>query len=120
MTRVAILPETKSGGDRAFRAVAGDKQAVGRTAGEALDGIVTQLSQDAGGTIVVLQTLGPDRFFTAAQQQRLGELMAQWRQARDGGTSLGAAEQAELDQLIEAELEGSALRTADLLRELAP
>lgn len=43
-------------------------------------------------------------FFSAQQQQRLQELMARWREARDQGQSLPAIEQAELESLVEAEL----------------
>jgi len=67
---------------------------------------------------VIVQNLRPDRFFDADQQQRLAELMARWRAARDAGTSLPTTEQAELDALIEEELRGSAKRTAALLHEL--
>ena len=58
--------------------------------------------------------LRPDRFFDANQQRRLGELMTSWRQARDLGSALSSTEQAELDQLIEAELYASANRAAML------
>lgn len=118
MTKVAIVSGPANDGAPSYRAVAGDKQSAGRTAGEALDALVTQLPEDAAGTIVVVQSLGPDRFFTAAQRQRLADLMQHWRAARDAGTSLPPAEQAELDSLAEAELQASAERAAALLREL--
>ena len=121
MTKVAIHSEQTATGSLSFRAVAGDKQSTGRTAGEALDGIVSQLPQDdGGGTLVIVQRFQPDRFFTAAQQQRLGELMDRWRAARDTGNSLPAAEQAELEALVEAELRASADRADAMLRELRP
>ena len=120
MTRVAILPEHANGGTPSFRAVAGDKQSVGRTAGEALDALVTQLPADEAGTIVVVQGLRPDRFFTAAQRERLSELMGRWRAARDSGGSLDPTEQSQLDALVEAELRASAERSAALLKELGP
>jgi Spy/CpxP family protein refolding chaperone len=62
----------------------------------------------------------PDAYFTDAQRQRLGELMARWRTARDGGVALSAEEQAELDALIEAEVRAAADRAAGLLRQPAP
>jgi hypothetical protein len=61
-----------------------------------------------------VQSLRPDRFFTAAQQQRLDALMARWRTLRDQGATLPADEHAELEALIEAELQASAARTAAL------
>lgn len=122
MTKVAIQSEPTNGGLPAFRAAAGGKQSVGRTAGEAVDALVTQLpAADAQATtIVIVQGLRPAPFFTAAQQQRLAELMDRWRAARDAGGSPDAAEQAELDELADAELRGSADRSAALLRELGP
>jgi hypothetical protein len=118
MTKVAILTGPMNSGAPTYRAVAGERQSAGRTAGEALDALVTQLPEGEAGTIVVVQALRPDRFFSAAQQQRLSELMDRWRAARDGGGTLPADEQAELDALAEAEVRGSADRTAAMLREL--
>jgi hypothetical protein len=120
MTKVAIFPEHGSGGTPSFRAAAGDKQSVGRTAGEALDALVTQLPAADAATIVVVQGLRPDPFFTAAQRERLSDLMSRWRAARDAGGALDPPEQAELDALVEAELRGSARRTATLLKDLEP
>lgn len=54
----------------------------------------------------------PDRFFNASQQQRLRELMASWRKARDLDAFLPFHEQRELEALIEAELFASASRAA--------
>jgi hypothetical protein len=39
MTTVAILPLSDASGERIYRALAGDKQSIGRTAGEALDAL---------------------------------------------------------------------------------
>jgi hypothetical protein len=61
-----------------------------------------------------VQHLRPDRFFTAGQQQRLEALMARWRTARDQGATLSADEQTELEALIDAELQASAVRAATL------
>lgn len=120
MTRVAILHHHTADAGKPYRALAGDKQSAGRTAGEALDALVTQLSEEDAGTIVVVRHPAEDRFFTAAQQRRLAELMDRWRTARDRGVALPGAEQAELDDLVEAELRGSAQRTAAALGESAP
>jgi len=56
--------------------------------------------------------LSPDRFFTAAQQQRLAALMGRWRTLRDQGDTLPPDEQAELETLIAEELQASATRAA--------
>lgn len=62
----------------------------------------------------------PDHFFTTEQQQRLQQLMARWRAARDAGSALPPEEQAELQALVEAEVRAATERAAALLRELAP
>jgi hypothetical protein len=119
MTAVSILPESVAANDTTYRAVAGDRQSVGRTPGEALDALTAQLDEQESGTLVIVQNLRPDRFFTAQQQQRLLELMAHWRKARDAGSSLPAEEQAELTALVEAELQAAAQRAQALLASLA-
>jgi hypothetical protein len=90
------------------------KQSSGATAGAALDALTAQLSPDETSTLVIVQSLRPDQFFTAAQQQRLEQLMARWRTARDQNTHLPVPEQAELEALIEAELHAATQRAAAL------
>lgn len=119
MTRVAILPVSTTSGDVAYHAVAGDKSSQGRTAGEALDALTAQLPNDESGTLVVVQSFRSDSFFDATQQQRLSELMTRWRATRDVGEVLSAAEQTELDELIEAEIRASAERARSALDDLA-
>ncbi len=114
MTTIAIVPDSPAGPQPAFRAVAGGRQSVGRTPGEALDALAAQLGADEAGTLVVVQHLRPDAFFTADQRQRLDELMTRWRAARDAGAALAPADQAELDALVAAELDAAARRAAAL------
>jgi hypothetical protein len=120
MTTITILPEKTD----SYRAVAGDKESTGRTAGEALDALTSQLEDEEGGTLVIVQNYKPDRFFNAAQQERLTELM-QLREAVD----LSPEEESELEGLVEAELDGARLRVeqelqpeeeSELERDLAP
>ena len=118
MTRVAILPVPTPTGGVDYHAVAGAKRSQGKTAGEALDALTAQLPEDESGTLIVIQGFRPDPLFNADQQKRLSELMARWRAARDSGGGLPEVEQAELDELIEAEIRASAERTTALLREL--
>jgi hypothetical protein len=121
MTTISIVPDSPPGSPpTCFRAVAGKTQAVGKTAGEALDALISQLSQADSGTLVVVQYRRPDSFFTAAQQNHLEELMTRWRAARDAGNALPPQEQAELDALVEAELHAAAARAAALSRGLTP
>jgi hypothetical protein len=114
MTKVAILPVPTAQGDLAYRAIAGEKHAQGKTAGEALDALTAQLPADEVSTLVIVQSLRPDRFFTAAQQQRLTTLMTRWRTMRDQGATLPADEHTELEALIDAELQAAAARAAAL------
>jgi hypothetical protein len=114
MTKVAILPILTKQGDLSYRAIAGEKRAQGKTAGEALDALMAQLSADEASTLIIVQSLRPDRFFTAAQQRRLEALMGRWRTLRDQGDTLPADEQAELEALIAAELQAAAARAAAL------
>jgi hypothetical protein len=107
MTTITILPEAADG----YRALARDKESTGRTAGEALDALTAQLSDDEGGTLVIVQNYKADEFFNAAQQERLAELM-QLRQSRP----LSSEEGQELESLIEVELNGARLRTEKKVR----
>jgi hypothetical protein len=111
MMTITILPEKTNG----YRAVAGDKESTGRTAGEALDALASQLDDEEGGTLVIVQNHKADRFFNNAQRERLASLM-QLREAK----SLSAEEERELESLIEAELDGARRRAEALLKELKP
>jgi hypothetical protein len=55
MTTISILREAVTPDSTAYRAVAGKRESVGRTAGEALDALTSQLSEDEAGTIVIVQ-----------------------------------------------------------------
>ncbi len=120
MTKISILPAAADGELGGYRGVAGDRQSLGRTPGEALDALTGQLTDDETSTLVVVQSMRADRFFGAAQQERLAELMARRRAARDSGACLPAAEQAELDRLAEAELRAATERARMILRQVPP
>jgi response regulator of citrate/malate metabolism len=64
--------------------------------------------------LVIVQSQQPDEFFTAKQQERLQELMARWRAAREAGASLTLAEQTELDALVDAEVQAAGRRAGAL------
>ena len=109
MTTIAILPE-KIG---SYRAVTGNRESTGRTAGEALDALTALLRDDENGTLVIVQNRKPDRFFNMAQQKRLSQLM----QLREQG-QLSLQEENELEGLVKAELEGAQHRAETLLVDL--
>jgi hypothetical protein len=119
MTTISILREASKPDSAADRAVAGKRESVGRTAGEALDALTSQLSEDEAGTIVIVQQLHPDRFFSASQRHRLADLMSRWRAARDAGSDLAPEEQAELDALVQTELEATSNRAEAIEDELS-
>jgi hypothetical protein len=118
MTKVAILPVTTDQGGRSYHAIAGTKQSSGATAGAALDALTAQLPAEESSTLVIVQSFRPDQFFTAAQQQRLEELMTRWRIARDQGRQLPAPEQAELAALIDTEVQAATQRATTLADDL--
>ncbi len=118
MTSIAIVPEPSTGTQNGYRAIAGEAQSVGETVGQALDALTAHLGGAEGTTLVVVQRMRPDAWFTAQQRQRLAELMECWRTARDAGAALPPEEQAELDALVEAELRAASQRSADLVRQL--
>jgi hypothetical protein len=111
MTTITILPER---GDR-YRAVAGDKESTGRTAGEALDALTRQLGDAEDAALVILRARRADEFFNDSQQQRLAALLAR----RDAG-HLSGEETRELEALVEAELDGARRRAAALFDPLKP
>jgi hypothetical protein len=117
MTTVAILPIYDASGNKSYRAVAGDKQSIGKTAGQALDALTAELGENEFSTLLLLQSFHPDQFFGVEQVSRLSELMNMWRIARDEGRSLSQEMQAELDNLVEAELKAATKRTASLLQQ---
>lgn len=117
MTTVSILPIVDTSGEKSYRAIAGDKHSVGKTAGQALDALTTQLDETEFSTLLVIQNFRPDSFFSAEQQEQLSELMKLWRLARDQGQELPPEQQAELDALVEAELRAATARTAVLMHQ---
>lgn len=117
MTTVAILPSRDESGHRMYRAISGDKQSVGKTAGEALDALTADLADDFP-VMLLIQSVGPDRFFGIAQQQRLAELMELWRSANNQGLTLAHDLQSELDNLVAAELKAATARSAEMLSQI--
>ncbi|MEC4815216.1 MAG: hypothetical protein SAK29_18350 [Scytonema sp. PMC 1069.18] len=118
MTTVAILPMYDASGNKSYRAVAGDKQSIGKTAGQALDALTAELGENEFSALLLLQSFHPDQFFGVEQQQRLSELMDMWRTARDEGRSLSEQMQTELDNLVETEIIAATNRSASLLQQI--
>jgi hypothetical protein len=117
MTTVAILPISDVNGEKSYRAIAGDKHSIGKTAGQALDALTAQLDEIEFSALLVIQSFRPDPFFSAEQQERLSELMNLWRLTQDQGQELSSEQQAELNRLVEIELRAATARTVALMQQ---
>lgn len=113
MKTVLVIPDYQNGNK--FRAVSGGKESFGKTVGEAVDSLTSQF-ENGDETLYIVQRFSPDEFFTAEQQKRLSELTDKLHAAQAGGQDFSSEEKAELEKLIEAELEGSARRTEKIAR----
>jgi hypothetical protein len=120
MTRIAVFQQSGDAGSMQYRAVSGRNQAMGRTAGEALDALTAQFSSVEGNTLVIVRNMTPDGFFSAAQCQRLEELISRRREALARKASLSTDEESELEQLLDAEIRAATERAVALRRDLAP
>lgn len=120
MNTITIFAEGQAASSRRYKAVSGQHHSSGKTVGEALDALTSQMEQPEDTTVIVVQHRQPDEFFSAVQQQRLQELMQRWRAARDTRTPFPPEEQAELDNLIQEEVRGAGLRAAAMLQKLCP
>ena len=113
MTSIAMRTDNSQEGAPRFRAVAGNRQSVGRTMGEALDALTADWDDTIQETAVFIQRLQPDAYFTASQYDRMQELLT--RRA-----TLTAEERVELETLIDAELDATVARTESLMRPRQP
>ncbi|NET47887.1 MAG: hypothetical protein F6K09_04005 [Merismopedia sp. SIO2A8] len=118
MNTVAILPIAEPNGETSYQATLGNTQSIGKTAGQALDALVAQMDEPSFKGLLVIQSFQPDALFTQAQQTRLLELMTLWRDARDQGKDILPEQQAELDRLVELELDAATARTTTLIEQV--
>ena len=117
MNAITIVPTHHPEGS--FEAAQGTLSAQGRTAGEALDALTALLEKEPSTHVVIVQSGRPDRFFGVAERARLEVLMGRFHDEETGKDVLSDAERAELERLIDAELEASEKRAqalADALR----
>lgn len=115
MRTIVITPP--NGNSTKFRAVIGEKEFFGKTAGEALDALALDVEGEKSETIYFLQRCQPDEFFNAQQLQRLSHLMEKLHEAEAESKQLSADERAELEQLIDEELDASGKRAAKIASE---
>lgn len=72
-----------------------------------------QFPEEQSASLVVMQSMNPDRFFDAAQQERLRRVMDSWNQAP------GETVPAELLQAVDEELKATIERSKALLTRRA-
>lgn len=113
---ITITSVATTSNETLWRAATDDLEVIGKTAGEALDSLRKRLGTEQQDMFLVREQWQPDEFFTAVQQQRLSELMGRWRAAQEAGSKLSDPEQAELETLVDAQLEGTAKRAAAMRR----
>ena len=116
-TKVALSRDNTSPGEIEFRAVSAHNQGAGRTPGEALDALATQLPAGDADTFIIVRGLVPDQYFSATQREQLQDLMFKWRSARDQGTVLSEDDQNELEKLIDLEVQAAACRASGMMKE---
>lgn len=113
MTAIAIRADQPETTERRFRAIAGDRQSVGRTMGEALDALTTEWGDSMQETVVLIQRFQPDQYFTQAQHERMQVLLAR-------RPALTLEERTELEALIDAEVDATVTRAKRQVRPTQP
>ena len=118
MTKVAVYREPADPEAMPYRAVACGIQAKGRTAGEALDALASQLPGEGTDTLVIVRNMGADRFFSDEQRRRLEDLMSRRSETAAKNTVLKAEDQHELEDLVDAEVQAATARAWALINDL--
>jgi hypothetical protein len=116
MDTITILPNENDGKAISFSAMTSDHEAVGRTAGEALDALTSKTHSEICEPIII-QQFQADRYFSEAQRQRLTELMSHWHQARDANAELSPDLRGELERLLDEEMLGATKRSEFALNQ---
>ena len=84
--------------------MAGDRQEYGATMGQALDALTADWGEEVRESLILIQRFEPDAYYTEEQQQRKQDLLAR-------RTMLTPDERAELERLLDAELDATIART---------
>lgn len=121
MLTIEIVSEVRNE-KKIYRAICGERQAIGATAGQALDALERQLAAQGQSSdmLVIVQRFLADDLFTTQQQSRLGELMARFHSAVDVGEILISGDRDELESLVEAEWEAAIERAARIPKANGP
>lgn len=116
MSTITITPESSA--SKRFRAVRGSHVTTGSSIGNAIDEMAKETGFDRELSVVIVNPMQPDQFFSAAQRDRLSDLMAQWRTARDHHQPFAVELKRDLDELIKTELVATMERAKYLARSL--
>jgi hypothetical protein len=116
---IEIYQESGKRSNKSYRAIRGQQQAEGKTAGQALDSLEKMLttSGESSNSLVILQRFQPDTLFPETAQMRLQALMSRFHDAINQDTELTAEERTELEQLIDAEWIAAIARTTTILTQ---
>src|SRR4029453_1942772 len=104
MTTIAIRNDQKETGERRFRAIAGNRQSLGKTMGEALDALTAEWGDDVQETEVFIQRFQPEQYFSQGEYGRMQALLAH-------RSTLTPEESTELEALIDSEVDATIPRT---------
>ncbi len=118
MNTIEIIQESTPNQPTTYRAICGEKQALGISPGQALDELEEQLTNIETNTLIVIQRFLPDRFFSQPQHEKLQQLMNKFHESQDNRQLLSREEQQELEELTAAELAAATERTRDILGNL--
>ena len=113
MTSIAIRTDQQEPSERRFRAIAGGRQSVGRTMGEALDALTSDWGDSIQETVVLIHRFQSDQYFTQAQYERMQTLL-------ERRFALTPEERIELEALIDAEVDATVTRTERQIRTTQP
>ncbi|MGB3533913.1 MAG: hypothetical protein WBA13_10395 [Microcoleaceae cyanobacterium] len=118
MNTIEIFQESELNYSTAYRAICGEKQAIGRSPGQALDELEQQLNPLETNTLIIVQRFLPDRFFPQPQHHKLQQLMNKYHESKDNQKDLSNEEQNELEALAEAELAAANERAKEFLNKI--
>ncbi len=117
---IEIYRESGKHRNKSYRAIRGQQQAEGKTAGQALDSLEKMLATcgESANSLIILQRFQPDVLFPKIEQIRLQALMSRFHEAINQDAELTAKERTELEQLIDAEWVAAIVRTATILAQI--
>ena len=118
MNTIEIIQESTPNQPANYRAICGEKQALGISPGQALDELEQQLTNLETNTLIIIRRFVPDRFFPQPEHEKLQQLMNRFHESQDNRQLLSKEEQQELQDLAAAELAAATERTREILANL--